>query len=79
MTMTQLDITFALSIINKYYNNLNSTHVAAVVRILRYIKKILDKGIVFCGEKNVLDFTGYTDADYGSAKNNRKSTSGWLF
>ena len=79
MTMTQPDIAFALSIVSRYCNNPNSTHVAAVTRILRYIKGTLDEGIVFCGEQNVLDLTGYTDADYGSAKDNRKSTSGWLF
>ena len=79
MTMTRPDIAFALSIVSRYCNNPNSTHVAAVTRILRYIKGTLDEGIVFCGEQNVLDLTGYTDADYGSAKDNRKSTSGWLF
>ena len=79
MTMTRLDIAFTFSIVSRYCNNPNSTHVIAVTRILRYIKRILDKGIVFCGRQNVLDITGYTDADYGSAKDNRKSTSRWLF
>lgn len=80
MTMTRPDIAFALSIVSRYCNNPDSTHVAAVTRILRYIKGTLYDGIIFRGELNTeLDLTGYTDADYGSAKEDRKSTSGWLF
>ena len=79
MTMTQPDIVFVLSIISRYCNNPNSTHVAAITRILCYTKGILDEGIVFCSEQNVQDLTGYMDVNYGSAKDNRKSTSGWPF
>ena len=65
---------------SRYCNNPDSTHVAAVTRILRYIKGTLHDGIIFCGDLDTeLDLTGYTDADYGSAKEDRKSTSGWLF
>ena len=78
MTMTRPDIAFALSIVSRYCNNPNSTHVAAVTRILQYVKGTLDEGIVFRCEQNVLDLTEYTDAYYGSAKDDRKSTSGWL-
>lgn len=79
MTMTRPDIAFALSIVSRYCNNSNSNHVAAVTRILLYIKGPPDEAIVFCGECNVLDLTGYTDADYGSANGDRTPTSGWLF
>ena len=80
MTMTRPDIAFALSIVSRYCNNPDSTHVAAVTRILRYIKGTLYDGIIFCGDPDAeLDLTGFTDADYGSAKEDRKSTSGWLF
>ena len=80
MTMTRPDIAFALSIVSRYCNNPDSTHVAAVTRILQYIKGLLDDGIIFRGQPNTdLDLIGYTDADYRSAKEDRKSTSGWLF
>lgn len=79
MTMTQPNIAFALSIVSKYYNNPNSTYVAVVTEILYYIKGTLDEGMVFYGKQNVLDHTRYTDAYYGPAKDNRKSTNRWLF
>ena len=77
--MTRPDIAFALSIVSRYCNNPDSTHVAAVTRILRYIKGTLHEGIIFRGKQNILELIGYTDADYDSAKDERKSTSGWLF
>lgn len=77
MTMTGPEIAFALSISNRYCNNPNSTQVIVVTRILRYIKRTLDKSIHFLGKE--LDLIGYTDADYGSAKEDRKLTRGWLF
>ena len=69
MIMTQPDITFALFIVNRYCNNPDSTYVAAVTRILQYIKSMLYNGIIFCGDPNAkLDLIEFTDADYGSAK-----------
>ena len=80
MTMTRPDIAFALSIISRYCNNPDSTHVAAVTRILQYIKGTLYNSIIFCGDPDAdLNLTGFTDANYGSAKEDRKSTSRWLF
>lgn len=36
--------------------------------------------LIFCGELDMeFDLTGYADAGYGSAKDKRKSTNGWLF
>lgn len=80
MTMTRPDIAFALSIVSKYCNNPDSIHVAAVMWILQYIKGMLYNGIIFCEDPNdKLDLPVLTDADYGSAKEDRKFTSGWLF
>lgn len=80
MTMTPPDTAFALSIVSRYCKNPDLTHVTAVTRILRYIKGTLCNGIIFCGDSDAdLDLTGFTDANYGSAKEDRKSTSGWLF
>ena len=81
-TITQPDIVFQLSIVSKYYNNLDSTHVTTVTRILCYIKTIFHKGIIFCGDLGLeikLDLIGFSDTNYGSLKKDRKSTSDLLF
>ena len=50
------------------------------MRILRFTKGTLHDGIIFCKKLDTeLDLTEYTDADYGSAKENQKSTSKWFF
>ena len=80
MTMTQPDIAFALSIVSRYCNNLNPIYVVAVIQILRYIKDTLDDGIIFREKPDTdLDLIKYIGVDYGSAKEDKKSTSGWLF
>ena len=69
MTMTQLDIAFAFSIVIRYYNNPDLTHVAAVTWILQYIKGTLYDGIIFCRHSDTkLDLIGFINADYKSAK-----------
>ena len=81
-TMTQPDIVLQLSIVSKYYNNLDSTHITAITRILCYIKTTLHKGIIFCRDLDPeikLDLIGFVGTNYGSIKKDRKSTSDWLF
>lgn len=78
ITITQSDIAFILSIISCYSNNCQSTQIAAVTRILQYIKCTLHVSIIFykSGKMNAeFNLIGYTDANYGSAKNKQKSTS----
>ena len=47
----------------------------AVIRILRYIKSSLGKGLMF-SKNNHLDIEGYTDADWAENISDKKSTSG---
>ncbi len=76
MTMTWLDIAFALSIFSRYCNNPDSTNVAAVIQIFQYIKGTLDDSIIFQGEPDKdWDFTMYTNIDYRSAIKEQKSIS----
>lgn len=76
MIMTRSDIAFALSIVSRYYINPDSTHVAGVTRILRYIKDMLYNGIIFYEDLDAaFNLTGFTNANYRSAKEDQKSTS----
>ncbi len=74
MTMTWLDIAFALLIVSRYCINLDSTHITAVTQILQYIKDTLNDGIIFRGGLDThLDLIGYTNTYYRSAKEHQKS------
>ena len=76
MTMTWLDIAFALSIFSRYCNNPDSTNFAAVIQIFQYIKGTLDDSIIFWGEPDKdWDFIMYTNIDYRSAIKEQKSIS----
>ena len=48
-----------------------------VERILRYLKSIPGKGILFSNHGN-LKVEGYTDADWTGSKDDRRSTSGYF-
>ena len=49
----------------------------AVIRILRYIKSSLGKGLMF-SKNNHLDIEGYTHADWAENISDKKSTSGYF-
>ncbi|MCI69682.1 hypothetical protein A2U01_0090945, partial [Trifolium medium] len=55
-------------------------HVAAVKRILRYLKGTMNYGILYrsTNEENVT-LVGWTDSDYAGDYDDRKSTSGYVF
>lgn len=60
MIQTRPDICYAVTILSRYNHNPNAKHIAAVKRVLRYLKGTLDYGITY-GTANGLE--GYTDAD----------------
>ena len=82
-TMTRLDLINVLSIINRYL--INSTHVATLQRIFRYVQKTLDYKLKYepFNEKlsyfNMLDFYNYSDADWVGTKDDRFLTSDHIF
>ena len=77
MTMTRPDLGYALFMVSRYCANPHSTHVAAVVRILRYVCGTLHYGLT--NTKGQPGFVGYTDANWSVAIHGRQSTGGWLF
>ncbi len=55
-----------------YCSNLNSTHIYAATRVLRYVKEILHYNIYYKENKNLIN---YIDVDFAKAIDNRRSTS----
>lgn len=60
MTMTQPDLTYALSIVNQYFVNPNSSYIPAIIQIWRSICGTLPYGFTYT--KSHLGFVSYTIA-----------------
>jgi hypothetical protein len=73
---TRLDISYAVSVASRYMHDPRTGHMEVVHRILRYLKGTPERGIWF--KKNGhLNLEGYCDADWGSSRDDRRSTSGY--
>ena len=75
LTVTRPDISFAVSQISKFMHAPRTPHLAAINRILRYLKRTPGKGV--CMKNNDSnEICGYSDADYAGSFD-RKSTTGF--
>ena len=72
------DIAFAVSNVAKFTAQLTNEHWTAVKRILRYLHGTRSLGLIFTPE-GTGECVGYSDADWGGDRDDRKSTSGYLF
>ncbi|CAL9018378.1 unnamed protein product [Prunus brigantina] len=61
----------------KSLGDFNEDHMAAVTRILRYLKVTPGKGLMF-SKYGHTDVEGYTDADWAGSATDRRSTSGYF-
>jgi uncharacterized membrane protein YciS (DUF1049 family) len=75
LTASRPDITFAVGVCARYQSNPKKSHLEAGKRILRYLKGTINMGLWYPADDN-LELTGYSDADYGGCRIDRKSTSG---
>ena len=77
MLCTRPDICYAVGIFSRYQSNPGLEHYIAVKHILKYLRRTRDYMLVYSGSD--LEPTGYTDSDFQSNKDSRKSTSGSVF
>lgn len=73
---TRPDIAYSVSYLSQFNRCPSKTHWIQAKRILRYLKGTIDKCLVYT--KNVSDFTGFVDADWGGGEG-RKSFSGFVY
>ena len=73
---TRPDIAFAVSIVSRYMHEPRTGHLDAVYRILRYLKGTPGKGLWFRSNGHLV-IDGYSDADWASCLDDRRSTSGY--
>ena len=71
------DIAFAVSKLSQFNSDPTETHLKAARHVLRYLKGTADYSIIYGG--GGLEIHGYADADWGSDKDDRKSTTGYVF
>ncbi|XP_024020919.1 uncharacterized protein LOC112091463 [Morus notabilis] len=75
---TRPDLAYALSIVSQFMHNPGEQHKNAVMRILRYLKSALGKGILFTKNSDHQSIEAYTDADWAGVVDDRRSTSGYF-
>ncbi|CAL2225144.1 unnamed protein product [Prunus armeniaca] len=77
LSLTRPDIAYAVSVASQFMHSPSEDHIAAMMRILSYLKSAPGRGLLF--KKNGhLDLEGYTDADYAGNIIDRHSTSGYF-
>ncbi|XP_043717636.1 secreted RxLR effector protein 161-like [Telopea speciosissima] len=77
MLYTRPDICHAVEIVSHYPSNPGQEHLIVVKGILKYLRRTKDYFLVYdCDQLSVM---GYTDSDFQTNKDDRKSTSGMVF
>ncbi|WJZ89568.1 hypothetical protein VitviT2T_008778 [Vitis vinifera] len=75
---TRPDLAYTLSVVSQYMHNPGEQHMNAVMRILRYLKNAPRKRILFTKNVDHQSIEVYTDADWASAVDDMRSTSGYF-
>ncbi|WKA08959.1 hypothetical protein VitviT2T_026639 [Vitis vinifera] len=78
LTVTRPDISYAVHQVSQYLSAPRSTHYAAVLRILRYLKGTLFHGL-FYSAQSPLVLRAFSDADWAGDPTDRRSTTGYCF
>ncbi|KAA0051985.1 zinc finger BED domain-containing protein RICESLEEPER 2-like [Cucumis melo var. makuwa] len=77
MLCTRPNICYSVGIVSRYQSNPGRDHWTAVKNILKYLRRTKDYMLVY-GSKDLI-LTRYTDSDFQTDKDVRKSTSGSVF
>ncbi|KAJ9548285.1 hypothetical protein OSB04_020828 [Centaurea solstitialis] len=77
LTASRPDIMFSTCLCARYQSKPKVSHLKAVKRIFRYLKGTINLGIWY-PKGSGYELTGYTDADHGGCKLDRKSTTGHI-
>ena len=78
LTVTRSDISYAVHQVSQYLSAPRSTHYAAVLRILRYLKGTIFHGL-FYSAQSPLALRAFSDADWAGDPTDRRSTTGYCF
>ena len=76
LTVTRPDISYAIHLVSQFMASPRSTHYAAVLRIIRYIKGSLFYGLHYSATSSLI-LRAYSDADWAGDPSDRRSTTGF--
>ena len=75
---TRPDLAFAAHQLSRFLSNPGMAHWQAAKHVLRYLRGTTDVGITFSNCEDV-GLIGYTDSDYASCRDDRRSITGFCF
>ena len=75
---TRPDIAFAVNDVSRFNNKFGVAHWTAVKRIFRYLRGTVDLKLVYSKTGNQM-LNGFTDADWASDVDKRRSCTGYVF
>uniref|UniRef100_A0A2N9HCD2 Reverse transcriptase Ty1/copia-type domain-containing protein n=1 Tax=Fagus sylvatica TaxID=28930 RepID=A0A2N9HCD2_FAGSY len=78
LTVTRPYLAYAVHLVSQFMSAPRSTHYAAVLRILQYIKGTLFHGLHFSAHSS-LELCAYADVDWVGDPTDRRSTTGYCF
>ena len=76
LTFTRPDLTYDVQQVCLHMHDPWESHIAALKRLLRYVRGIVDLGLVFHRSSSAA-LVVYTDADWAGCPDTRRSTSGY--
>ena len=79
MVSTRPDLAYAVGAVSKYVEAPSPDHVAAVKRILRYVRGTSNHALHLGSSETPPRLHGYCDADWASSPDDRVSISGYVF
>ncbi|XP_074290566.1 secreted RxLR effector protein 161-like [Silene latifolia] len=77
LTITRPNLVYVVHTLSQFVNEPRKEHWEAALRVVRYIKMNLSKGIIMKNDAD-LQIKGYCDSDYASCPLTRKSLSGYF-
>jgi len=76
LTFTRPDLTYAVQQVCLHMHDHRESHLAALKRLLRYVRGIVDLGLILLRSSSA-ELVVYTDADWAGCPDTRRSTSGY--
>ena len=77
---TRPDFSFAILKLSQFCNDLTIRHINSLLRILKYLRKITDLGLVYTNlvANNSTDVRHFTDTAFADNKEDRRFTYGYV-
>ncbi|XP_020422709.1 uncharacterized protein LOC109949960 [Prunus persica] len=78
LTLTRLDISFAVNTVAQFMSAPRTSHLVAAKRILRYIKGTIDLGLTFTSQIAAARLSAYSDTNWAGCPYSRRLTIGYV-